>query len=510
MKNQNPHRITKLVSVVTLLVIAGCSHSAVQQETDDSVSSSSTSAVNKCGEIEIDITRQFCDVRDGHVYPFVKVGSDTWMAENLAYLPAVFPASDSSTKYARYYVYDYAGLDTSAAKAHANYSALGVLYNWKAATEICPTGWHLPSQSEIEALLATVGGHKTAGRYLKAATSWNESAGILSEDTLSFGATSGGCMRQLAFFSQGLGGYLWSTTPVNSNESMRVGFYFDTDSAWVFKNSKYYGFSVRCVQGAPPSSVSMSSSVSSSSAYSSSSRSSSSAKISSSSVASSSSAPNACTNLTWNATSQICDARDGSIYGIVTIGTQTWMKENLRYLPSVSGPTQYSVNVARYYVYGNSSTDTAVAKATANYSQYGVLYNRPAAFLGTFIGVTVPTPLQGVCPTGWHLPSLTEWETLATSLGGMSVAGAKLRSSTGWSSSSNYVAGTDEVGFAGLAGGFYSQKQFWSLGANGGWWSTTEFDQFNTYVPSLYADEEALLPQYVYDDYANSVRCVKN
>jgi hypothetical protein len=90
----------------------------------------------------------FTDSRDGHKYKYVKIGSQVWMAENLAYLPIVNLGSSKSHTEPKYYVYSYTGTDVNEAKKTSNYSTYGVLYNWPAAIAACPPGWHLASDSE--------------------------------------------------------------------------------------------------------------------------------------------------------------------------------------------------------------------------------------------------------------------------------------------------------------------------------------------------------------------------
>ncbi len=156
------------------------------------------------------------------------------------------------------------------------------------------------------------------------------------------------------------------------------------------------------------------------------------------------------------------DPRDGNVYHTVTIGTQVWMVENLRYLPSVVGPGSVSNTAPYCYVYGYNGTNVTAAKATANYSTYGVLYNWPAAV--------------NSCPAGWHLPSRVEWTQLMDYLGGFSVAGGKLKETgtTHWLYPN--IGATNETGFTALPGGQFNMSgiSFNNIGYGSDWWSASE------------------------------------
>jgi uncharacterized protein (TIGR02145 family) len=169
------------------------------------------------------------------------------------------------------------------------------------------------------------------------------------------------------------------------------------------------------------------------------------------------------------------DTRDGNHYNAVKIGNQIWMAENLKYLPSVVGPGTGSQSTPYYYVYGYDGTNVTDAKATSNYNTYGVLYNRPAAMAGSASSTANPSGVQGVCPTGWHLPSDAEWTELTDYLGGTSIAGGKLKETgtTHWNSPN--TGATNETGFTALPGGYrYVDGSFKFIGGYGFWSSATE------------------------------------
>ena len=121
------------------------------------------------------------------------------------------------------------------------------------------------------------------------------------------------------------------------------------------------------------------------------------------------------------------DFRDNNIYRTVKISSQCWMAENLAYLPSVSPSSTGSDITPYYYVYDYQGTDVSVAKTSTNYQTYGVLYNWPAVMNGESSSTSVPSGVQGICPSGWHLPSDGEWTVLTNYLGGLSVAGGKMK-----------------------------------------------------------------------------------
>ncbi len=201
---------------------------------------------------------------DGNTYQTIIIGTQEWMAENLAYLPSVSPPSEESGTNPHYYVYGYNGTNISEAKDTENFDTYGVLYNWVAATTACPAGWRLPTDndwkememslgmSEIEAneenWRGTNEGSKLAGNYLLWIT------GDLTNNyefwTSAFAALPGG----YRFINGTFGdikyrGKWWTDTefPGGSYSWARELYYHNTKvSRFIFL--KEYGYSVRCVK----------------------------------------------------------------------------------------------------------------------------------------------------------------------------------------------------------------------------------------------------------------------
>jgi len=205
------------------------------------------------------------------------------------------------------------------------------------------------------------------------------------------------------------------------------------------------------------------------------------------------------------------DPRDNNHYNVVKIGNQIWMVENLKYLPSVVGPGTGSQTTPHYYVYGYNGTNVTDAKATANYNTYGVLYNWPAAMNGAASSTTNPSGVQGVCPTGWHVPSDAEWTELTDYLGGTSDAGGKLKETgtTHWNSPN--TGATNETGFTALPGGYRSSSgTFSNIGNYGYWWSATEYSTDYAWYRFMYYDFSDVIRYSLSKELGFSVRCLRD
>jgi uncharacterized protein (TIGR02145 family) len=183
------------------------------------------------------------------------------------------------------------------------------------------------------------------------------------------------------------------------------------------------------------------------------------------------------------------DPRDNKTYKTVVIGTQTWMAENLNFTAKKGS--------------------FAFQKEEKNTDTYGRLYYWQTAMDKSKSSNAVPSNVQGVCPTGWHLPSDAEWGILENYLGGVAVAGGKMKEAgtAHWTAPN---AGADNSsGFTALPGGF-NNFLYNGLGTAGCFWSSTEGDPKMAWVHIL-TTTGASIDRYNYGKSgAYSVRCVQN
>ena len=195
----------------------------------------------------------------------------------------------------------------------------------------------------------------------------------------------------------------------------------------------------------------------------------------------------------------LTDERDGQTYKTVKIGSQWWMAENLNYKTDNS----FCYNDSAEYCtkYGRLYTWAAAMDSVGKWSTNG-------KGCGYYKACSPTYPVRGVCPKGWHLPSnWDEFETLFETVGGQEVAGAMLKSTSGWNSNGD---GTDAYGFSAFpAGARNIDSGFRNLGNNVTFWSSTEIGS-NVYSMYLnYSYERAFLEDDG-KDFALSVRCLKD
>ncbi|MDP4221826.1 MAG: FISUMP domain-containing protein [Bacteroidota bacterium] len=190
---------------------------------------------------------------------------------------------------------------------------------------------------------------------------------------------------------------------------------------------------------------------------------------------------------------------DGNIYKTVTIGSQTWMAENLktkRYSDNTPVPLVTNGNIWKslatpaYCWYKNDSSAYAAT--------YGALYNWYAVVSGN------------LCPIGWRVPNDSQWTTMTTYLGGEYLAGDKLKEE-GQAHWFNFNSNaSNETGFTALPGGARMEGDFVYITMTGAWWSSTEYDSGTAWCRELDDNIIEMLVGHLAKSEGYSIRCIQD
>jgi uncharacterized protein (TIGR02145 family) len=478
---------------------------------------------------------------DGHEYPTVAIGCQCWFAENLRNENyndgSAIPSGLDNTAWSSTTDGAVAVYDDDEATYLADY---GRLYNWYAVEDgrgLCPSGWHVPTDTEWTTLETQVSNDADALRSSAADTpAWD------GTNTSGFSALAGGTrVSNGNFYSEGSSGYFWSSSPDGAD-----AWYRRLDAGVLRNNNNQQnGYSVRCVRDAVTAPV-----VSTAEA---------------SSVTDTTATLNGSVEFNWSAMDSTGfkwgeqpDLSDGTVvagdtlsgdftasltgltlgttyyfvayatnaegtaygdtlsfeavqpsacgdltsvsyqgydYDIVSIGTQCWFAENLR-------NTNYRNGDGIPNVTGNSEWSGLSTGAQCSYinddsyiSTYGRLYN--------WYSVSDPRDL---CPSGWHVATDDEWTTLTDGFGGLLIAGDALKSS---SSDTPEWDGTNSSGFSALAGGLrFNDGSFLGEGIYGWFWSSSPFSGGGGWIRLLNSGSDDIARYNYPPQFGFSVRCV--
>ena len=418
---------------------------------------------------------ELIDKRDGQTYKTIKIGEQTWMAENLnyAYLQPTSTKDsssecynnepDSCAKYGRLYLWS-AAMDSAAifskdGKDCGDWKYQNVYENPSCNTQphkgvqgVCPESWHIPTKTDIN----------TFSQYANAST---ENFNSIVKYWLSGNNDDIQKLPQDSIF--------WTSVEKDTGDATALIFKATniTIRDDIHKRSSHF---IRCVKDDKTIQVEH---------------------------------------------GEMTDERDGQVYKTVKIGTQTWMAKNLNY----AYPKQDSTSDSVSWCYNNEPDSCA---------KYGRLYTWEAAIdcyaLGDYYmncsrltknKTSSKSKIQGTCPENWHIPSENEWNTL---LGLVNNFATDLKSTNGWLDDGN---GTDIVGFGALPaglnynelgedlwGGVGQVTCFWTPGQ-----STVQLDDLGpiNYYESgstfcLSNHDRAIFYDNHPKEYAFSVRCVKD
>jgi uncharacterized protein (TIGR02145 family) len=196
---------------------------------------------------------------------------------------------------------------------------------------------------------------------------------------------------------------------------------------------------------------------------------------------------------------------DGNIYPTIKIGNQIWIASNIK-------TRHYRDGSIIQKVEDQSVWDSQTSGALCIFNNDSITFYNNLGYLYNWYAVT---DTRGLCPTGWHVPSNSDWNNLITYLGGTDVAGGKLKEigTTHWSSPNTEA--TNISGFTARGGGYRSvfvlvPGQFAGLQLYGFWWSTNQSGD-NAYKLRLQWDNgKTYFVASVPKTMGYSVRCIKD
>lgn len=224
-------------------------------------------------QVQIDAFRCGDDVlHEGYWYNTTSIGGQCWFAENLCYLPEVSPSADGSDVNPHAYVYGYQGGDVSAAQNTLEYYQFGALYNFPAVAQwdLCPAGWHIPSDGEWSAMTGSIiGGSQNtatdttylvspcAAAVMKKSFPNNQideneilhDKFWLGTNSSGFSGLPGGWKHEYGYFdNKGLYGYWWTSSSQDSGAWYRILSYDDDSIIRDNYFSSLHAFSIRCIK----------------------------------------------------------------------------------------------------------------------------------------------------------------------------------------------------------------------------------------------------------------------
>ena len=445
---------------------------------------------------------------DGNVYNTVQIGAQCWMKENVraTHFADGTPIPIATTNSTTNAYCCYPNNDASTVPTY------GLLYNWPAVMQmdfnsgesdiqgICPDGWHVPCEQEWYTLLYYMMGQSdlqcdnqsdNIGKALASTSGWQSCGSnctvgndLSTNNASGFSAMPAGSYD--GYYDNenfGYKAFFWSSSKSLYNNMADIEYLvYDRASLSHWAYGMMYFLSVRCLRNETDS---------------------------------------------VHSGGQPCPQHptvtdyDGNVYNTVQIGTQCWMKENLKtshYADGTYIPTADTLSDSisyRYFPEGDSS----------NVSTYGCLYNWAAVMNGNSASTAVPSNVQGVCPTGWHVPSAAEWIVMQDYVGAQNdcqcghrsdLIAKALSSTTAWESSTIYCSPgylpmyNNASGFSALPAGYYYGGGYSVLGREAWFWSTTEVGVNGAAYRNIQNDlanfQEAGTSNYV----GLSVRCLKD
>jgi uncharacterized protein (TIGR02145 family) len=193
---------------------------------------------------------------------------------------------------------------------------------------------------------------------------------------------------------------------------------------------------------------------------------------------------------------------DGNVYKTITIGSQTWMAENLKTTRYQNGESIGTTLIPNSDISAETTPEYqwAYNGVESNVSVYGRLYT-------WYVG----TDSRNVCPAGWHVSTDAEWLTLTNFLGGSSIAGGQLKEVglTHWISPN--TGATNETGFTALPGGYrFVSGLFYGAGTDEMWWTSNQISESDGTIRGVEYNIAGAPFSGNTKSFGVSIRCIKD
>ncbi|HAJ79910.1 MAG TPA: hypothetical protein DCO75_09070 [Fibrobacteres bacterium] len=220
----------------------------------------------------------------------------------------------------------------------------------------------------------------------------------------------------------------------------------------------------------------------------------------------------------------LIDSRDSKVYRTIKIGSQTWMAQNLNFGTMVN--SSYNLNVANSQKYCNDDIPLQCDTLGGLY-QWAYAMSLDSSYNRTSAASKILTKHTGICPTGWHVSTTAEWDTLKkfvnTAQGNDSLTSMYLKATDGWDDKVGFGAGTDNYGFRAISSGgrYYagymnayttrtdSSYFGWCCSFRGMFWTTSQSDTSATFI-DMSDDRKAVSKISSSKVYGLCLRCLKD
>ena len=204
------------------------------------------------------------------------------------------------------------------------------------------------------------------------------------------------------------------------------------------------------------------------------------------------------------------DTRDGKTYNTVQIGSQCWMAQNLNVGTMITFLNEQANNsIFEKYCYNDDEANCTIYGGLYQWAEMVQYYNGAT---NTNTWSPVPTGnIQGICPSGWHLPTDAEWNILISFLGGESEAGGEVKEAGFAHWASPNTGATNNTGFTALPGGIHSDGVGFSyLSLYSYLWSASELEENEEMAKNtgLFYDYEGMASQFSSKTIGLSARCL--